>query len=228
MELLPDTRGVAVAALSYPFGTIPHRDGLSLALALPRIQRGIRDTPPAAMLATDYLLARPDLDPERVELAGISFGAYLAAVPAVLDPRIERLWLIHGSADPAGVIEAGLRERIPFGAVRALVARFLAAAASAHHLSPEHWVARLSPRPLIVVNATDDSALTEPAVRQLHGALRPPFEVLWSPGDHVHPKRPETIDYITDLLFRRINVRSSAAAAETARPDGITGLIPPS
>lgn len=227
VELLPDTRGVTVAALSYPFGTIPHRDGLSLALALPRIQRGIRDTPAAAMLATDYLLARPDLDPGRVELAGISFGAYLAAVPAVLDPRIERLWLIHGSADPAGVIEAGLRERIPLDIVRKGVAWLLATAASAHHLSPEHWVARVPPRPLIVVNAADDSALTERAVRQLHGALRSPSEVLWSPGDHVHPKRPATIDYITELLFRRISLRSGATAAGPAGSGRTANPIPP-
>lgn len=49
-----------------------------------------------------------------MELAGISFGAYLAAVPAALDPRVKRLWLIHGSGDPAAVLEAGLRKRIPW------------------------------------------------------------------------------------------------------------------
>jgi hypothetical protein len=214
VELLPDTRGVAVAALTYPFGTVPHRDGLALTLALRRIQRGIVDTPPAVLLAADYLLARPDLAPGRVELAGISFGAYLAAVPAALEPRIERLWLIHGSGDPQGVIEAGLRKRIGVEPIRRGVAWFLATAAAAHHLSPEHWVARVAPRPLIVVNAAEDSSLPAEAVNVLHQALKPPFEVLWSPGDHVHPKRPETIDYITDLLFQRISATANTASPE--------------
>lgn len=205
VELLPDTRGVAVAALSYPFGTIPHRDGLALFFALGRIQRGILDTPSAVMLATDYLVNRRDLDPGRVELAGISFGAYLAAVPAALDMRIDRLWLIHGSGDPRAVIFAGLEKRVQNEELRRGVAWLLATVAAAHHLNPEHWVARVAPRPLIAVNAAEDSTIPEDAVDTLHAALQPPFEVLWSPGDHVHPKRPETINYITELLFSRLS-----------------------
>lgn len=227
VELLPDTRGVAVAALSYPFGTIPHRDSLALALALPRIQRGILDTPPAAMLALDYLLAHPDLTPQRVEMAGISFGAFIAAVPAVLDPRVQRLWLIHGSADPQQVIAAGLRGRLSPAPLREGVAWWLAAVAGAHHLSPEHWVGRLPPRPLVVISAAQDSALTTAAVAQLHGALRPPFEVFWSPGDHVHPKRPETIRYITRLLLHRIrqSVEEGAFGGDgLPQPAGGVGL----
>ncbi len=205
VDILPSTRGVAVAALSYPFGVIPHRDGFELALALPRIQQGILDTPPAALLAMDYLQQDSELNPGRIELAGISFGAFLAAVPTVLDTRVERLWLIHGSGDPQDVIEAGLRERVPVPLLREGIAWLLVTFAGAHHLSPEYWVGDVSPRPLIVVNATADSALTDSAVEVLHGALRQPFEVLWSPGDHVHPKRPETIQYITELLFSRIS-----------------------
>ena len=83
VRVIPDTRGVTVAAISYPFGTVPHRQILGLALALPRIQQGIFDTPAGVLLALDYLLGDSSgLNPGRVELAGISFGAYLAAIPA--------------------------------------------------------------------------------------------------------------------------------------------------
>ncbi len=205
VEVLPDTRGVAVAALGYPFGVIPHRDGLAMALALPRIQRGILDTPAGVMLALDHLLEREDLGAGRVELAGISFGAFLAAIPTVLDERIERLWLIHGAGEPREVIEAGLRERIPLAPLRHAIAWLLATAAGAHHLTPEHWVGRVAPRPLIVVNALEDTALPPGPVSVLHEAVRAPAEVLWSPGDHVHPKRPETINFITELMFTRMS-----------------------
>jgi surfactin synthase thioesterase subunit len=193
-----------VAALSYPFGVIPHRDGLQLAMALPTIQRGILDTPPSVMLAIDYLLQQSDLAHQGIELVGISFGAFLAAVPAAQDSRVTRLWLIHGSGDPQGVIAAGLEGRLAPAPLRELTAWLLATFAAAHHLSPELWVDRISPRPVMVVNARQDSALTEEAVAQLHNTLREPYEILWSPGDHVHPKRPETIEYITRLLFSRI------------------------
>jgi hypothetical protein len=201
-KLIPDTGGAAVAVLGYPFGTIPHRDGLALTLALGRIQRGILDTPPAVLLALDYLLSHPELDPVRVELAGISFGAFLTAAPAVLDERIDRLWLIHGAGDPADVIDAILRERIVFYPLRKAVAWLLATVASAHHLSSEHWVARMTPRPVIVVNASQDTVLTPHAISVLHDALRPPFKILWTPGDHVHPKRPESVHRIVDLMFQ--------------------------
>ena len=55
-----------------------------------------------------------------------------------------------------------------------------------------------------VVAGLSESAIKD-AVDTLHAALQPPFEVLWSPGDHVHPKRPETINYITELLFSRLS-----------------------
>ena len=216
VQVIPDTRGVTVAAISYPFGTVPHRQTLGLALALPRIQRGIFDTPAGVLLALDYLLGDSSgLDPGRVELAGISFGAYLAAIPAALDPRIERLWLIHGGAAAAETLEHGLQERIPAVGLRRRVAGYLAAVAGAHHLGPERWVAQVSPRPLVLVHASKDSALPSAAIEALHAVLREPYEILWTAGKHVHPKRPEVVTAITELMFARI-ARSSAERAGNA------------
>jgi hypothetical protein len=205
VDVIPDTHGVTVAAISYPFGTVPHREALGLALALPRIQRGIFNTPAAAMLALDYLLSSAAaLNPGRVELAGISFGAYLAAVPAALDSRIDRLWLIHGGGAPAAALDHGLSNRVPLDGLRRQLAKYLATIIGARHLSPEQWVARVSPRPLVVVNAEDDRDLPAYCTEVLLEAVRSPYEVLWTPGRHVHPKRPEVIRAITQLMFTRI------------------------
>jgi dienelactone hydrolase len=219
VQVIPDARGVAVAAISYPFGTVPHREALGLAMALPRIQRGIYDTPAAVLLALDYLLGpRSGLDPGRVELAGISFGAYLAAVPAALDARIERLWLIHGGAAAADTLDHGLQRRIPAGLLRRGVAAFLATVAGARHLGPEHWVAQVSPRPLVLVHARDDDDLPAAAIDALHAAIREPFEIIWTPGEHVHPKRPAVIAAITELMFSRIAGSAWPAAGPGHRP----------
>jgi hypothetical protein len=220
VDVLRETHGVTVAAISYPFGSVPHRSLLDVVLALPRIQRGIFDTPAAALLALDFLLS-PDagVNPGRVELAGISFGAYLAAVPAVLDARVERLWLIHGGGAAASVLEHGLQGRVPLEGLRRQLARYLATVAGARHLSSEHWVADFSPRPLVVVNAMEDGALPARATEALHSALREPYEILWTPGKHVHPKRPEVVLAITRLMFDRLASPTSAqgrvAAART-------------
>ncbi len=205
VEVIPDTRGAVVAAISYPFGTVPHRSMWGMFTALPRVQRGIFDTPAAVLLALDYLLSpEAGISPGRVELAGISFGAYLAAVPAALDARVDRLWLIHGGAAPAKVFDHGLRKRVSAKFLRSSLAVYLASVAGAHHLGPEAWVHQISPTPLVMVHALDDSAIPPEARAALWDAALPPFEVLWTPGDHVHPKRPEVILAITELLFQRV------------------------
>lgn len=205
VDVIPDTRGAMVAAITYPFGTVPHRSLLQVFLALPRIQQGIFNTPAAALLALEYLLSdEAGLDPGQVELAGISFGAYLAPVPAALDPRIERLWLIHGGGAAAQVLDYGLEKRLPVNGVRRAAAGFLAAVAGAAHLGPERWVARMSPRPTVLVHATRESALPPVAVEALEAAVYPPVEVLYTEGKHVHPKRPEVVAAISDLMFERM------------------------
>lgn len=211
VDVIPDTSGVTVAAISYPFGIVPHRSAMDMLLSLGRIQAGIFDTPAVALLALDYLLSpQSGLAPGRVELAGISFGAYLAALPAALDNRVQRLWLIHGGAAVPEVLDHGLRKRIHSDLVRRHLARYLATVAGAQHLSSEHWVGQVSPRPLVLVHASADRDVPEAAIRALWQAARAPVEIFWTPGQHVHPKRPAVIDAITDLMFERINSISGA------------------
>ena len=220
VQVLPDTRGVMVAAISYPFGTVPHRDPLRLAIALPRIQRGIFDTPAVALLALDFLESKEaDLAPGWIEMAGISFGAYLAPVPAVLDARVERLWLVHGGAAPARVLEHGLRKRLSPGVLRRAVAAYLAAVAGSDHLAPEQWLPRFAPRPAVLVHARADDDLPAEAITALHGAVRGPVDILWTEGKHVHPKRPGVIAEITDILFSRIALGPPPGPSSEAFPE---------
>ncbi len=211
VDVIPDTRGATVAAISYPFGTVPHRSLAQVFMALPRIQQGIFDTPAVALLALDYLLSpEAGINPGRVELAGISFGAYLASVPAVLDARIERLWLIHGGGAPAEVFDYGLGKRIPVTPVRLAVSNYLAGVAGAPHLGPEAWVPKLAPRPLILVHAERESSLPRSAIEALEDSVSGPVEILYTPGKHVHPKRPEVVDAISRLMFDRMRCPGAA------------------
>ncbi len=208
--MFPATHGVAVAALSYLYEGSRKFSRLGLALDLHKVQRAILDTPPAVMLANEYLLQHAELDSDNLELVGVSFGAFLAAAPAALDSRVRRLWLIHGAGDPAGVIERGLEKNIPLAPLRTLVARFLAAAWGSRYLSSEKWVERVAPRPVIVINDRADDDLPAEAVRALHDALGEPSEVIWTEGGHLHPKRPETIIKVIDIMLQRI-VRDAAS-----------------
>ncbi|MEM1154578.1 MAG: hypothetical protein AAGI44_10575 [Pseudomonadota bacterium] len=202
--MFPETHGVAVAALSYLYQGSDEFSRMGIAMDLHKIQQAILDTTPAVMLAIDYLYDQSGLNPQSVELVGVSFGAFLASVPAALDERISRLWLIHGAGDPARVIDRGLEGRVWPGALRAGISNFLARVGGWPHLTPERWVGEVAPRPVIVINGLDDDDMPELSVGALHAALGEPNEVLWVEGGHIHPKRPETITRVIDLMFPRL------------------------
>jgi hypothetical protein len=218
VRLVGETRGAMLAAISYPYGGKRDATGASLLFELPEMQRALLDTPPAVLLSLDYLLRQPGVDPRRVELAGVSFGAFLVAVPGTLDPRVRRVWLIHGAGDPAAVIDHGLERHIGFGPLRRLLARYLAAVAAAGHLAPEQWVGRIAPRPVIAVNARDDDALPPECIAVLHGALGEPSEILWTAGGHVHPRRQEVVADLARLVMERAVEQRDHAAEQGTKP----------
>ena len=84
--MLGETPGVVVAALSYPFAGSPRPDALTFLRDIPRIRGAFLDTPPAVMLALDYLLKRSDVDTTRVGAIGVSLARHSSASPGRSTP----------------------------------------------------------------------------------------------------------------------------------------------
>jgi dienelactone hydrolase len=200
-----DIGDVVVAALSYPFAGDPKVKDLQAVLQLPSIQRAVLDTVPAILLATDYLLEQPCIDANRLELVGVSLGAFLVSPAGVLDTRIRRVWIVHGAGNPAEVIDYGLRNDIRIRPLRRMIASLVNVLAAGHYLAPERWVGRISPRPVIAINATDDERLPRTSVDTLHAALKEPNEIVWVDGAHVQPNRPEVIDLLRTEILERVS-----------------------
>jgi dienelactone hydrolase len=207
--LLEDAQGVVLAGLSYPYRGDPDARLSALLLDLPDIQRALLDTPPAVLLALDYLLEQPFVDPERVELVGVSFGAFIVSVPGAIDERVRRVWLIHGAGEPIAVLERVLQPEIPFGPARRAVARLLAVFSCSHHLRPERWVGRIAPRPVVVVHSSEDEAFPRSSLEALHRALGESSEIIWIPGNHVNPRRTEIVHIIGDVVLTRARSTNS-------------------
>jgi dienelactone hydrolase len=195
---------VVVAALSYPFAGDPTVKGVRGVLRIPRIQRAVLDTVPAILLATDYLLEQPYVDAHRLELIGVSLGAFLVSPAGALDTRIRRVWIVHGAGNPAAVIDYSLQDRVGIRPLRRMVAAFLNVLAAGPYLAPERWVGRISPRPVIAINARDDRRLPRASVYALHAALRDPYEIVWVDGPHVQPNRPEVIETLSAQVLKRV------------------------
>ena len=202
--LLRDTRGVAVAALSYPYHGASKPKGLAFVGAIPAIQQGIRDTPAAILLALDWLASEPWVDPARIDLVGVSLGAPFVCVAGALDPRFKRVWSLHGAGDPRLLIEHSLRRKVRSDPLRAMASSIVSLLAYGDRLAPEKWVARIAPRPFLMVNASDDERLPREAVLTLYESAREPKELLWTEGRHVRPRNGDAVASLVDLVLARI------------------------
>jgi len=201
LEAIPDTRGYSIAVLDYPYQGPTDLKGLGVVPHVPAIRRAILDTPPAVMIALDYFMRRPDVDTTRIELVGASFGAPFAVIAAALDPRVARLWVLHGAADPYALFYHGLRDDIGFPPLRSLVAGLASILSAAPRLDPVRWIADVSPRPVVMINARDDERIPIEPVMELYEAAREPRSLHWLSGPHMQRNRPAVLAALVDTVL---------------------------
>lgn len=206
-RMIGDTHGVLVAALSYPFAGDPRPDAATFVRELPQIRTAFLDTPPAILLTLDYVLRLPGVDASRAELAGVSLGAPFTCIAGALDPRFSRVWVVHGSGGSYTPLEANMRRTIPFAPARVVAAAIANLIIDGPRLDPVHWVARIAPRPFVMVNAAGDERLPREAIESLYRAARQPKEQIWMSGHHIHADSA-TIRRIVAIVI--VRVRESA------------------
>jgi dienelactone hydrolase len=203
VQLLGDTRGTLVAAVSYPFTGDPRPDAATFLREIPAIRAAFLDTPPALMLALDYLLRRPDVDSARVEAVGVSLGAPFVCIAGALDTRFTRVWVLHGSGGSFAPLEMNMRRTIRFAPLRVVAAAVANVIIAGPRLAPERWVPRIAPRPFVMVNAEGDERLPRAAVEALYRSAREPKTLVWMPGRHVHADTA-TIRQLADIVLAKV------------------------
>ena len=206
-QLLGDTPGVVVATLSYPYTGDLRPNAFTFLRDIPKIRAAFLDTPPAVMLAMDYLSKRPDIDPDRIEAIGVSLGVPFISIAGALDDRFSRVWALHGSGGSYAPLEANMKRTIGFAPLRAVAAGIATVIINGPRLDPVRWVPQIAPRPFIMVNASGDERLPREAVDALYNSARDPKELVWMEGRHIHSDK-ETILKLVAIVMSR--VRSSA------------------
>ncbi len=205
--LLEDTRGTIVAAIDYPYEGDLKAKGLAILAQVPAIRRAFYATPPAVTLVLDYLRQDPEIDPTRMELLGASFGAPFATIAAARDPRVTRLWIAHGGGRPYLMIETGLRREVPWKVARIPLAALGTLLVSGPRFAPEHWVDRVAPRPVMMLNATEDERIPPASVHALWDAAQDPKTQIWIDGPHMLGSRPQILQAIVDSVMARAGTR---------------------
>jgi uncharacterized protein len=136
----------------------------------------LRTIPRDVTAAVDHLAGCPAVDPGRIAVVGHSLGGWAAIVTASVEPRL-RAVAVYGAPARLG---AGLgldREQVEQEFTRFLAATPEGFAAQlgevARRMDPLAAVARLSPRPLLVVHGTEDRWVPVTQARELRARAGP-------------------------------------------------------
>lgn len=124
----------------------------------------------------DLLLARPDVDPDRIGFVGHSFGALMGGVLAGVEERLSAAVLMAGTgrfADVAAVNMPDLRgERLE------RYRRTLA------ELDPAAWIGRAAPTALLFQAALRDEVFTAEQSREFFERASEPKSLTWYDAGH--------------------------------------------
>jgi dienelactone hydrolase len=200
-QLITDTHGTVVVGLSYP----THLSKIKSLADTFEARRAIVDTPAALMLGVDYVRSLPFVDPERVELLGVSLGAPFVCVAGALDERVSRVWSMYGGAAPMLLFDQGLKKNIGFAPLRRAAAWLIASISHGFTLAPEKWVPGIAPRTFMMVNADADEAIPRECVELLYRSAREPKELIWIEGGHLDKHDVTQVVRLVELVLSRMD-----------------------
>ena len=141
--------------------------------------------------AVDFIESREELDPERIGYFGISLGGIIGTIFCGVEERVR----------VPVIVLAGGQLNLMFGkkALSGDTKNFLSI------IDPIHYVANISPRPLLMINAEDDDVVPPITSRLLFKAAKQPKEIIWHPGKHhdlpIDKAYPEGIQWF-DLYLK--------------------------
>lgn len=122
----------------------------------------------------DYLLTRPDVDPQRIGCAGLSFGSFRANYLAALDPRVRAAVSVCWISTLAGVISHNIQGALGFFALPPGFYR---------HFDLADIPALAAPKPFLAISGWRDPMILPSAMADAHLFLRRVWERAGAPGN---------------------------------------------
>jgi hypothetical protein len=221
-EIAPCPPGFSIFALDYAYDKSREPTHATILKNVPQIREAASATPRGINAAVGYLLHQADADPRGVLVSGLSFGSTFV-LKALADLPRER--------------DAEGRDLGPVG-VRAVAVYFWGAdlpQMARHRMSHRPWweresvawglklifpdmepaktIGKISPRPLLLINAREDEFISEAAGERLAAVAKEPFDQIWLPGLHMHPNAD---DLMRELVIRTMTWLTEVEGASRA------------
>ncbi len=131
--------------------------------------------------AIDLLMARPDVDPERIAYLGVSYGGAMGGLLAGIDHRLQACVLIVGDG---GFVTHETDPQLLTMPLSDFVEEYGAWIDAMWPIEPIHYVSHASPTPLLFQNAVQDQYVdVDDAVRYQETASEPKH-VIWYESEH--------------------------------------------
>lgn len=200
VDLFGEVDGRAVVAMDYPYDGPEKVRGIGQTLAaLPLARRAMIDTPPAVTLVVDWLLTQAWVDGSSIGIIGASLGVPFAALAAANDDRISTALLVHGAADNLRWIETQIARRNDAALLHRSAATLVWWLAHGPTFDTAANVARIAPRPVLVIGARDDERTESWQTEALFAAAGEPKRLRWTNGQHIEPDRTEIVQALLSI-----------------------------
>lgn len=204
VDIPTDTGNLVLLSIDYPYSGPQRPHGLDWVRYFGTMRRAILDTPPAVLLAAQYLYTRRDVDPQRVTVIGVSLGVPFSVAAAATDKRIAGAALLHGGGDIATMAYYAFADRGPAWVMRALAWGLSWVVAP---LEPTRYAGDVAPRPVLMVNAADDEFIPRSSVLVLYESLRQPKRIVWLESAHVATGDDEVVDGLMAITLEWMTER---------------------
>ena len=141
--------------------------------------------------AARFLRRQPELAGCRIGALGMSMGAAAAIIAAAQEPVIEAVVADSGFTSLRAIVVGGLRllYRLPAFPFAPLIVRFgeVLIGARIGAMRPIDFIARIAPRPVLIVHGERDRLIPIAEAHALYAAARQPVE-LWIVPDSGHAR----------------------------------------
>lgn len=212
IDYISDIPGVVIAAADYPY-TPGDLDSAKKVLAeMPPLRRAALDTVPSAILLVDYLSRRPDVDPARIIVVGLSMGAIFVPCLAAEDRRFAAAVMVFGGGDLRAVIKHDIR-----GFTGKYAADLLSSLGGLLlcPIEPMRYADRISPMPLLMINGTRDQMIPRRCTEMFFQKAKGPKKLIWLPVPHMTPGNLQLTTQIVRTLQDELTAMKLLTAPES-------------